>query len=383
MKKLIFIIFSFFFCINNINALELTEYSESAILMESSTGNILFEKDAKEKRPPASMTKIMSMIIVMDAINDGKLSLDSDVLISENSSSMGGSQVYLNTGEVYKVKDLLKGVAIASANDAVVALSEKVAGTEEEFVKLMNDKCKELGCVNTNFVNSHGLDNESHYSTAYDMAIMARYLLNTYPMITEYTNIYEDYLKRSDGSSSWLVNTNKLVRFYEDVDGLKTGYTKDAGYCLTATAKKNNMRLISVVMKVDSETHRTSDTVKLLNYGFSNYKLNMIFKKGTVVDKIKIDNSKNEYINVVLKDNAFDLINVNDNNKDYSYNIKLNKITLPIKKNSIIGKLEIIDNEGNTLNNVNLIVKEDILKANIFDYIKRNIRELVNGKKLI
>jgi D-alanyl-D-alanine carboxypeptidase (penicillin-binding protein 5/6) len=245
----------------------------------------------------------------------------------------------------------------------------------------MTTKCKQIGCKTTNFKNPHGLDENDHYLTAYDMSLIASELIK-HKDILKITSTYEENIN-VNGQNHWLVNTNKLVRFYEDVDGLKTGYTKDAGYCLTATAKKNNMRLISVVMKVDSETHRTSDTVKLLNYGFSNYKLNMIFKKGTVVDKIKIDNSKNEYINVVLKDNAFDLINVNDNNKDYSYNIKLNKITLPIKKNSIIGKLEIIDNEGNTLNNVNLIVKEDILKANIFDYIKRNIRELVNGKKLI
>ena len=211
MKKFLLFLFSFFFCINVIYAEDITEYSESAILIEASTGKVLYEKNSEEKRAPASMTKIMSMIIVMDKIKDGNLKYEDDVLISENASSMGGSQVYLNTGEKYKVKDLLKSVAVASANDAVVALAEKVAGTKEKFVELMNEKCKILGCTSTTFLNPHGLDEEGHVSSAKDMALMARYLLNNYPEITEYTSIYEDYLKRPDGSSTWLVNTNKPV----------------------------------------------------------------------------------------------------------------------------------------------------------------------------
>lgn len=211
MKKLIFLFSFFFLFIGNVFALDVTSYSESAILVETSTGKVLYEKDADVKRAPASMTKIMSMILIMEAIDNQEFTLNDDVMISENASSMGGSQVYLNTGEVYKVSELIKSIAIASANDAVVAMAEKVAGTTSSFVELMNKKCQEIGCTNTNFINPHGLDAENHYSTARDMALMGTYLINNYPSILEYTSIYEDYLQRPDGSNTWLVNTNKLV----------------------------------------------------------------------------------------------------------------------------------------------------------------------------
>lgn len=211
MKKLIFLFSFFFLFIGNVFALDVTSYSESAILVETSTGKVLYEKDADVKRAPASMTKIMSMVLIMEAIDNQEFTLNDDVMISENASSMGGSQVYLNTGEVYKVSELIKSIAIASANDAVVAMAEKVAGTTSSFVELMNKKCQEIGCTNTNFINPHGLDAENHYSTARDMALMGTYLINNYPSILEYTSIYEDYLQRPDGSNTWLVNTNKLV----------------------------------------------------------------------------------------------------------------------------------------------------------------------------
>jgi len=212
MRKFIILIFSFFFLFTvRVSAEDITSYSESTILVETSTGKVLYEKDADLERAPASMTKIMSMILIMDAINNGSLTLEDQVLISENASSMGGSQVYLNTGETYKVGELLKSIAIASANDAVVAMAEKIAGTEDKFVEMMNAKCKDLGCTHTKFVNPHGLDAEGHYSSARDMAIMGVYLVKNYPNILEYTSIYEDYLQRPDGSSTWLVNTNKVV----------------------------------------------------------------------------------------------------------------------------------------------------------------------------
>ncbi len=360
----------------------ITKYSESAILVEISTGKVLFEKDADIKRAPASMTKIMSLILIMDAIKNGNLTLDDKVIISENASNMGGSQVYLNTGETYKVEELIKSIAIASANDAVVAMSEKVAGTEEKFVEMMNNKCKELGCTNTNFVNPHGLDAEGHYSSARDMALMGSYLVSNYPEILNYTSIYEDYLQRPDGSNTWLVNTNKLVRFYKDVDGLKTGFTESAGYCLTSTAQKNNMRLVGVVMGVDSPDNRTSDTVKMLNYGFNTYKLSVIYEKNKIIDKVRVEKGKDETVDVVLMNDATELLNINDAKKDYTINVKLNKITAPVKKGDKVGTAEIIDNDGNMITTVDITVNKDVKKANLWDYFKRNLDLLLSGKKI-
>lgn len=383
MKKIIIFLSLFFILTFNVKAEEIVQYSESAILVELSTGKVLYEKDSTIEKAPASMTKIMSMILIMDAINNGNLSYEDNVLISENASSMGGSQVYLNTGETYKVKELLKSIAIASANDAVVAMAEKVSGTVEKFVSAMNEKCSSLGCTNTNFVNPHGLDAENHYSSAKDMSLMATYLLKNYPEILEYTSIYEDYLQRPDGSNTWLVNTNKLVRFYKDVDGLKTGFTSTAGYCLTATASKNDMRLISVVMGVDTSDNRTSDTVKLLNYGFNSYKLSIVYEKDKVIDEVRVEKGKKESVEIVLMDNATELLNINDKTKNYTINVKLDKVVAPIKKGKQIGIAEILDNEGNVITKVGITIKESIKKANLWDYFKRNLNVSFSGKNIL
>ncbi len=382
MKKII-VVFSFFFlCIGRVLAIDVTEYSESAILMELSTGKILYEKEADLERAPASMTKIMSLLLIMEAIDNGNLGLDDKVLISANASGMGGSQVYLNTGEEYKVRELIKSIAIASANDAVVAMAEKVGGTTEGFVEMMNNKCASIGCTHTHFINPHGLDAEGHYSSAKDMAIIAKELISKYPDVLNYTSIYEDYLQRPDGSNTWLVNTNKLVRFYNDVDGLKTGFTETAGYCLTATAKKNNMRLISVVMGVDSTNNRTSDTVKLLNYGFNSYKLSTIFEKDKVVDEVRVEKGKKESVKIILMNDATELLNINDKAKNYTINVKLDKLVAPLKKGDKVGVAEVIDNEGNIVTNIDITVKEDVGKANLWDYFKRNLSVSLMGKKI-
>jgi len=383
MKKIL-LFFSFsFLIISKVYAIDITEYSGSAILIESTTGKVLYEKDADIERAPASMTKIMSMILIMDAVKNETLSLEEKVTISENASSMGGSQVYLNTGESYKAKELLKSIAIASANDAVVAMGERVAGTIEKFVEMMNEKCSEIGCTHTNFVNPHGLDAEGHFSSARDMSLMGNYLIKNYPEILEYTSTYEDYLKRPDGSETWLVNTNKLVRFYDDVDGLKTGFTTTAGYNLTSTAKKNNMRLIGVVMGVDTPDNRTSDTVKMLNYGFNTYKLSTIFEKNKVIDEVRVEKGKNESVKIILMEDATELLNINDKSKKYTINVKLDKLIAPIKKGEKIGVAEIIDNDGNIITNINITVDKDVKKANLWDYFKRNLSTNISGKSVI
>lgn len=361
-----------------VNADTLSLHAKSAILIEESTGKIIYENNADEQLRPASMTKIMSLILIMDAIENYKISLNDEVVISKDASDMGGSQVYVNEGEVYSVEELLKGVTIASANDAVVALAEKVAGSKERFVELMNNKVKELGLKNTNFINPHGLDENNHYSSARDMSIMARELLK-YKDILNYTSRYEDYFKKKDGSSIWLVNTNKLVKFYKGMDGLKTGYTSSAGYCLTATASRNNLRFISVVMGEESIENRSEDTLKLLNYGFNTIKKELIMKKDTVVDKKKLNLSDKKDINIYLKNDVIKIYDINSDKVKYTYKIKYNsKFKLPIKKNTVVGNIEITLDDGSIMKE-ELIIKDNLKKINFFKLLKNNINIFSSG----
>ena len=379
MKKLCLIIMMFFCFFMIVKADDdLTPNSKSAILLETSTGTIIYEKNASEKLPPASMTKIMSMLLIMEAIDNNKISLTDEVTISPTAASMGGSQVFLQAGEKYQLEELLKGVAIASGNDAVVALAEHLAGSVSKFVSLMNDKAKELKLENTHFANPHGLDDENHYTTAKDMAIMAKELVK-HEKILEYTSIYEYYMPKPDGSKSWLVNTNKLVRFFDGVDGLKTGFTTSAQYCLTATAKKNNMRLISVVMGAATSDLRSADTSKLLNYGFNSYQLKTIYSKDNPIATIKIDNSNKEIYKVYLKDDATVLEDKTSNVENkYNYEISINKVSAPLKINTKVGTVTITKN-NTELKDIDLVVKDNIKKASIFNYLKKNIRYITTG----
>lgn len=383
MKKILLIIMSFF--VLNLSVLAEEDFApsaKSAILVDNLSGKVLYEKNADEKLAPASMTKLASMLIVMEAIDNGNLKLEDKVTISEEAANMGGSQVFLQAGEVYTVHDLLKSVAIASGNDAVVALAEKVGGSVSGFVDMINKRLKELGATNTNFVNPHGLDAEGHYSTARDMSIIARELLR-HEKILEYTSIYEEYLEKNDGSRIWLVNTNRLVRFYDGVDGLKTGFTKTAGYCLTATAKKNNFRLISVVMGEDTTENRSSDTVKMLNYGFNTFKINIIKKKGESLGKVRVEKGKQDFANIVLFNDATEILKNTDPVSEYKFNLKVDKIKAPLKIGDIVGSAEIIDNDGNIVDEVDVTIDKEIKKANILDYMLKNLRTIGAGKSLL
>lgn len=383
MKKILLIIMSFF--VLNLNVLAEEDFApngKSAILVDNLSGKVLYEKNADEKRAPASMTKLASMLMVMEAIDNGNLKYEDKVTISEEAANMGGSQVFLQAGEVYTVYDLLKSVAIASGNDAVVALAEKIGGSQSGFIDMLNKRLKEIGATNTNFVNAHGLDAEGHYSTARDMSIIARELLK-HPKILEFTSIYEEYLEKNDGSRIWLVNTNKLVRFYDGVDGLKTGFTKTAGYCLTATASKNNFRLISVVMGEDTSENRSSDTVKMLNYGFNTFKINIIKTKGESLGKVRVEKGKQDKANIVLLNDATEILKNTDPVTEYNFNLKVNKIKAPVKVGDIVGTAEIIDSEGNIVDEVDVTVEKDIKKANILDYMLRNLKTIGFGKSIL
>ena len=385
MKKIILLILCLFIGLKGVSSevtSDIAPNSKSAILMDAETGTILFKKNEAEKLAPASMTKVMSMLLIMEAIDNGSLSLEDEVSISENASSMGGSQVYLQTGEVYQVKELLKGIAVASGNDAVVAMAEKISGTVEEFVARMNERAQELGAVNTHFVNPHGLDAEDHYTTAYDMALMAQELLK-HPTILEYTSIYEDYLQKKDGSSIWLVNTNKLVRFYDGVDGLKTGFTTTAGYCLTATAKKNNLRLISVVMGAETSDKRSSDTTNMLNYGFNTYKSYVVLTTNDSLGTKRVENGVVEQVDIVLKEDYTKLLKQTDAKPNVSFNVEVPNLIAPINKGDIVGTAKVVNENGNVIDTLSVTVKESVAKSNWWEAFLKNLKHLTAGQILI
>lgn len=356
----------------------LAENAKSAIIMEASTGDILFEKNSYEKLPPASMTKIMTMLLIMENIEKGNLSWDDEVTASENASSMGGSQIFLEAGEVMSVKDMVKGIAIASGNDAAVAMAEKIAGTEEEFVKLMNNRAKELGLENTNFKNVTGLEAENHYSSAHDMAVMARELIK-HEKILEFTGTYEDYLRENTDKKFWLVNTNKLVRFYQGVDGLKTGYTGEAGYCLTSTMKRGNMRIITVVMNEPDSATRNSETVKMLDYAFGMYKVDTIVAKGKVVDKREIPSGDKVNIEISAKSDINVLRRKMDKDRDISYKTEVYDIKLPVNKGDVVGKIYLYEG-SKRIGSGDLTVKDNVKKAGLFKVYIRNIGRVLSGK---
>ena len=347
--------------------------------MDFDTGKILYSKNDNEVLPPASMTKIMSMLLIMERIDNKTLSLTDEVTISENAASMGGSQVFLQAGETYKVEELLKGIAIASGNDAVVAMAEKISGSVDDFVALMNEKAKSLGLTNTKFLNPHGLDTEGHVTTARDMATLARELIK-HTSILKFTSIYEDYLKKSDGSSIWLVNTNKLVRFYDGVDGLKTGFTKNAGYCLTSTAKKNNTRFITVVMGAETSDKRSSDTVNMLNYGFNTYETKILLKSSDSLGKKRVMLSNIEEVDLNLKNDYVKLLKKDEQMPKYSYSIATDSLVAPIKKGDIVGRVSVIDESGNIVDELEVTVNVDIKKSNVIENFIKNLKHLTTGK---
>lgn len=356
--------------------LELTEDAKAAILLERDTGKILYEKNAHEKLAPASMTKIMTLLLIMEAIEDGRLTLDEQITVSERASSMGGSQVFLEAGEQMSVEDLIKAIAIASANDASVALAEQIAGSEEAFVKMMNDKAKELNLENTMFQNSSGLPAKDHYTTAYDMAIIAKELLK-YEDVLKYTSIYEDYLRKGEENEFWLVNTNKLVRFYDYVDGLKTGYTSEAKFCLTATAEKDDMRVITVIMGADTAKKRNEMTMNLIDYAFSQYEVEKLFKQGDKVANIRHVQSEKMSYDVKTRYPVSMLHKRGEKSSNfYETEIKINKeITLPLKKGTEVGTL-IVKKDEEVVLETPLIIDEEMKKASFMTLVKRTLQNI-------
>ncbi len=330
--------------------------AKSAILIEKNTGKILYEMNADQKMPPASITKIMSLLLVMEAIDEGKLSLEDVVSASEHACSMGGSQIWLEPGETMTVDDLLKAAVIASANDATVALGEQIAGSEEGFVAMMNARAKELGMTNTNFVNSTGLDAEGHVSSAHDIAIMSAQLIK-HDLIKNYSTVWMDTLR--DGESE-LVNTNKLVRFYEGTTGLKTGTTSGAGYCLSATAERNGLELIAVIMSGDTSADRFNGAKKLLDFGFANYEYASIEPKLENTE-LKITNGVEPFVSLKPDGNFGELFKKSEAD---AITQKLNlpeKISAPVKKGDKIGTVDFYLNDVQ-IGSVDIVSTNDVSK---------------------
>lgn len=340
---------------------------KSAVLMEPSTGRILLEKNSHEKLAPASITKIMTLILIFDAIQSGKITLDDMVTVSEHASSMGGSQVFLETGEQQSVNDLIKCIAIASANDAAVAMAEHIAGSEDLFVESMNKRAKDLGMNDTTFKNACGLDVAGHEMSAYDIALMSRELTTKYPQIFDYTKIWQDTIihKTAKGESEFgLTNTNKLLKWYSYATGLKTGSTSGALYCLSGTAKKDNLELIAVIMSAPDYKTRFREVIKMFEFGFSNYSIIQGKPKGEIVGQVKIYKGQKEYVDATIKETV-NLLVGKDSKEITDTKINLEPIVkAPIDENTKLGELIYYSN-GQEIGKVDLVAKETINKANL------------------
>ena len=354
-----------------------TPNAGSSILMEVSTKTILYEKNKDSQVAVASLTKMMAQILILEAIESGNLTWDEQVKASSNAAGYGGTQIYLQPGEMMSVRDLMKGITMASANDATVVLAERIAGSEEAFVKMMNEKAKKLGLKNTNFMNPTGLDEDNHYSSAYDMALIAIELLK-HDEILEFSSVYEDYLRTDTPNKFWLVNTNKLVRFYDGADGLKTGFTDNAGYTMAVTAKRNDMRLIAIVLGEAVSKVRNQETTSLLDYGFNLYKVQVIKKQGDVIKTVDLNKATKNKVDVVLDRDITVLSKKSDTEKSYTEKVNINEVKLPLKENQVVGNIEIYD-QGKQIGSYPLIVKEDIKKKNIFKLFLDNLKDIVVG----
>lgn len=371
-KKIIsiFIVVFMLFCqIQYVEATTLAKNATSAVLIDSDSGQILYSKDETKKLYPASTTKIMTMILLFEAIEDKTLKWDDILTCSSHAASMGGSQVYLEENETMSVFELFKCIAIASANDACVVVGEAIGGSHEEFVKMMNDKAEELKLVNTHFVNCTGLHDSEHYTCALDLANMGKYLIKIGgEKLFSVTSLYDSYIREDTDKKFWLVNTNKLLKQYDGVDGLKTGYTKEAGYCIVTTCQKNGLRLIGVLMDESEPKTRNAEMIEMLNFGFSKYTKKTLYKKDEVIDSQTITDMIRQKINIVAKEDIHYLEYKGDQDK-IKTKITYNNLSLPINKDSAIGEL--------------LLLKNDIEIGRYALYSQKNIKKMSFIQKIL
>ena len=385
MGKMFLTILSFILCINpmkidikreNNTNTELGLHSSSVVLIEPISKKVLYEVNKDEKHYPASMTKMMGMYLVLKNIESGKMKWTDMVETSEYASSMGGTQIYLEPYEKMSVEDMFKAVCINSANDAITALGEHIAGSTPAFVELMNKTAIELGMKNTNFMNPTGFDDENHYTTPYDMALVASELVKFGDSLFRFTMLKEDYIRKDTANPFWLVNTNKMLGHYDGLDGLKTGFTSKANYNLTATAKRNGVRLISVVMNEKTIAERSQDTTTLLNYGFANTQAIKLFDKNQIVAIHDFENSLEKETPLVVKENVIVVVDKNTKKEDLEANVELIKNEAPLKEGEYVGDL-VVTTKSNEKFRFKVYAQKEVVKAKFLDYFFKNWLEMI------
>ncbi|MDD6466703.1 MAG: D-alanyl-D-alanine carboxypeptidase [Erysipelotrichaceae bacterium] len=382
MKKWVTLIVIFFLIMQPIaaqqeNKTELVQYGKSGILLEASSGKIIYTKNEFEQLHPASMTKMMGMLLIYEQVNKQKIQWDDAITVSEHASSMGGSQIFLEVNETMTLEQMFTAVCISSANDAMVAIAEYIAGTEDGFVQMMNEKVKELKLENTHFSNTTGLDIPNHYSCAYDMAQIARQVLKeSKGEVTRFTAMYETYL-RQDTDPFWLVNTNKLIRTYDGMDGLKTGFTQAAGYCLTASAKRNGLRMIAVVMKESNKEQRNADIKAMLDYGFSHYEQAILYPKGTVVDYLTVKNGKPEKVAMITSEDVpYIYEKGNADTEQLQPIIQPLELLAPLQKGQIVGHMY-IDFGNEFFYEGEITIDQDVFSLDYLDIVFRFLQRFL------
>ncbi|MDB5083947.1 MAG: D-alanyl-D-alanine carboxypeptidase [Bacilli bacterium] len=350
---------------------EIGKTAISAVLMDAASGQVIFEKNPHQKLPPASVTKVMTLLLIMEAIDAGRIKITDKVRTTEHAASMGGSQVYLEPGEEMTLDDMLKSIALASANDAAVAVAESLCGSEEEFVRQMNERAAALGCKDTHFVNTNGLPVKEHYTSAYDLALISRELVK-HQVIFKYTGKYDDYLRKDSTKPFWLVNTNKMVKWYAGMDGLKTGFTSEARYCLAASAKRGNFRVIAVVMGEPSSKIRNAEVGQMMDWAFANYTSELLYQPGQVVQSIRVANGRISKLPLVAAGPVAILMRKGQKREDFTSEIVLDKISAPIKKGQVIGFV-LIKNSGVETSRIALAAGVDIDKATWWQLTRRTL----------
>lgn len=350
--------------------------SKSAILMDVSSGQILYEKNAHDKLPPASVTKVMTMLLCVEALDSGKIKLDDKVQISDTSAGMGGSQIFLEQGETQDVNSLLKGIAVASANDACVAMAEHVAGSVEGFVDMMNAKAQELGMKDTHFANTNGLPIDNHYTSAHDIALMSRELLKHESINKYLTTWMDEVIVGKKQVKVGLANTNKMIKHYKGSTGVKTGFTQEAKYCLSASAKRGETHLVAATLGAETSPERFKDASALLNFGFVNYESAKLCSKDDNMATLTLDKAEDNKISLIAKENLTVLIK-KGGNKDFTREVKINKNpNIPIKKGTVLGQVEVYQGKK-MVGAVDLVNTKDINKASYLQMLQRVIDSML------
>ncbi|KYP80434.1 D-alanyl-D-alanine carboxypeptidase family protein [Ferroacidibacillus organovorans] len=353
---------------------DLAPHAKSAVLMDAMTGTVFYAKNEHERLPIASVTKVATMLLVMEAIERKQLHFQDKVRTSDYAASMGGSQIFLESGETMTVSELMKGIALASGNDAAVAVAEHIAGSEGAFVSLMNQRARQLGLQNTHFVNANGLPAKGHYSSAFDLAVLSRELM-AHESITQYTGRYQDHLRQGSGKPFWLVNTNKLIRFYSGMDGIKTGFTAEAHYCLAASAKRDHFRLIAVILGASTAKERNAEITAMMNYAFSHYGVKMAYKKGQVVTLVPVSRGELQAVAVTSARPVGVLLNRTTGQEIGTVVSEVHPLVAPVTRGQIAGTLRVMINQKTVLQ-VPLLAVADVKKVTWFEMLGRTFKHV-------